>query len=728
MKLLPKRTYCLFLFVCFQLLSSLWYQSYGVMQITNDFPIDIPSSAAGPVYYSFEFVGISWGGADCGGISYSTVWGKTVQYGTVNGNKVRDNGVVHSMSEAIYRTCIDSEPLGYNCHQSYNGMVEPAVYSPNEDQGGCPYENGYLYNQPGPTPNGECWQLVTETSSGSGWTLEYTHPAYENVPLCYYYIEKSCWPPEVGAPQCYVIVFGWSSYYKIVLTLDQGASPPTLPGLPPGAVGARTGCQNCSSSPIPTAPGGAQPGQAGLTAWWPLDGDASEPFGGNSGTVVGGGAATFTAGQVLQGLDCNGNPAGISVPDSSALNFQASADFSIEGWIKPRTATTSFGVMSIAGKRSTPVNGNNSVALGYELCLVNGKLSFQISDSTATSPLNAGGTGADLRNNAWHHVAVTVRRSLADGGKLYVDGQFIATFDPTSKAGDLTTSQPFRIGMHPSSWLDCNYRGGIDEISLHNRSLSAVDIAAIWNAGRAGQSLNQQCRPFPSGLLGWWSGEGNGADVLGTHNGSIVGGGNVSFVLSEVGQGLDLNGTPAGVSVPTHAALNFGAGADLSIEAWIKPKTATTTYGVMALASKRSTPTWGNDDVALGYELCLIDGKLAFQISDNLATYPLVVGGTGSDLRDQKWHHVAVTLQRSLANGGKLYVDGQLLSTFDPTSKQGNLSTTEPFRIGIHASGWLNCNLKGGIDEVSLYNRALSSSEILGIYKSAGFGKCLPIQ
>src|SRR5205085_2479558 len=151
-------------------------------------------------------------------------------------------------------------------------------------------------------------------------------------------------------------------------------------------------------------------------------------------------------------------------------------------------------------------------------------------------------------------------------------------------------------------------------------------------------------------------------DVTDGNSGSVVG--NVSFVPGEVGIGMNCTGAPAGISISNNANLNFGPAADFSIECWVNPVVAATAYDVMSLVDKRVAP---NDVSSVGYELYLGSGKLAIQISDSLNKPYLLAGLAGPDMRNGLWHHVAASIQRTATNGGKLYVDGQLVSTFDPT-------------------------------------------------------------
>ena len=82
---------------------------------------------------------------------------------------------------------------------------------------------------------------------------------------------------------------------------------------------------------------------------------------------------------------------------------------------------------------------------GYALYLFNGQLGVQLADGTLLDFLSL---SADLRDGQWHHVAATIVRNSATGGKAYVDGVASATFNPTSKNGSLANNQPFLIGQN----------------------------------------------------------------------------------------------------------------------------------------------------------------------------------------------------------------------------------------------------------------------------------------
>jgi Concanavalin A-like lectin/glucanases superfamily len=223
------------------------------------------------------------------------------------------------------------------------------------------------------------------------------------------------------------------------------------------------------------------------------------------------------------------------------------------------------------------------------------------------------------------------------------------------------------------------------------------------------------CTPPPSGIISWWPAEGNGNDSVGTNIASVPVG--VTYAPGEVGQGFNFDGGANRIIVADVPELNFGANQDFSIEAWIQPDVATTDYGVMSIVEKRIAS--GGSDSPNGYEFCLVNGAVACRFEST------TFESTSPDLRDGFFHHVAMTVSRNSTTGGNLYVDGAVVLTFDPTALNGSLINSEPLRIGNHPALDLNCFFKGIIDEVSIYDRALSTNEIQAIYNAGSEGKCM---
>jgi hypothetical protein len=478
-----------------------------------------------------------------------------------------------------------------------------------------------------------------------------------------------------------------------------------------------------------------------MVSWWPLEGNGADIYGSNSGITQG--TPAFVAGKVGQAMSVNGTN-GISVPSSASLNFGANADLSIDAWIE--TTNTARNTLTIVDKRLiTGANIN-----GYVVYLYNGRLGVQL--GVGGSGQDAINLSNDLRNGQWHHIAITVDRDAATGGKAYVDGGLTGTFNPTARSGSLSNTQPLLIGKHATAAI-ANFIGEIDEVEIFSRVITGTEVASIYNAGSMGKchpsptptptstatpvhtptptatatatatpvhtptptptsTPTPTCAPIPAGMVSWWPLEGNGADVYGSNSGITQGA--PAFVPGKVGSAMSVNGTN-GISVPSSASLNFGAGVDLSIDAWIK--TSNTARNTLTIVDKRLI-SGANVN---GYVVYLYNGKLGFQLG---------VGGTGqdaidlsADLRNGQWHHMAITVDRDSATGGKAYVDGALTGTFNPTARSGNLSNNQPLLIGQHETAAI-ADFIGQIDEVEIFSRAITGADVASIYNAGSTGKC----
>lgn len=79
-----------------------------------------------------------------------------------------------------------------------------------------------------------------------------------------------------------------------------------------------------------------------------------------------------------------------------------------------------------------------------------------------------------------------------------------------------------------------------------------------------------------------------------------------------------------------------------------------------------------------------------------------------SDVVDASWHHVVYT---SSANAQSLFVDGQLEDTGTETA-----DTDSAYGLMVGARPFSSAYSKGRVDDVRLYNRALSTNEVSALY------------
>ncbi len=213
---------------------------------------------------------------------------------------------------------------------------------------------------------------------------------------------------------------------------------------------------------------------SGMVAWWPGEFSA-EDISGNTLNGAEQGGAIYSSGKVDQAFSFDGVNDYIEVPNASSLNF-GTGDFSIDAWVLTAGNT---GTHVLLDKRDL-----SSGYLGYEVFVSAGKIGLQLDDGNYTNF----GSNAQIANNQWHHIAITVERANTTGIKFYVDGVIISTGNPTVRTGSLTNTKPLRFGGLPNDVGFFN--GKIDELELFNRALDSSEVSAMFNAGSAGK-----CKP-----------------------------------------------------------------------------------------------------------------------------------------------------------------------------------------------------------------------------------------
>ncbi len=107
-------------------------------------------------------------------------------------------------------------------------------------------------------------------------------------------------------------------------------------------------------------------------------------------------------------------------------------------------------------------------------------------------------------------------------------------------------------------------------------------------------------------------------------------------------------------------------------------------------------------------------GAVRFGVDSKSTTKTTIASKSGLD--NGTWHHAAATLSSS---GMKLYVDGALVASNSSVTEARRM--TGSWRIGADTlAGWASAPsdgiFAGQIDEVAIYNTALSGTQIAAHY------------
>ena len=218
----------------------------------------------------------------------------------------------------------------------------------------------------------------------------------------------------------------------------------------------------------------------------------------------------------------------------------------------------------------------------------------------------------------------------------------------------------------------------------------------------------------PTGLVSWWTGDGTTDDVTGRNEPSLVNG--TTYASGMVGQAIDFDGIDDRVQLPDSESLKITD--SLTIEAWVLIRSAPEVNSGEIIF--RGDDRGGLDPYSLaayvtnevGFHIGSLDGGITLKA-------PVAFG---------EFVHVAGTLDDATGMM-RVYVNGELGAELE--------TNVRPFRdldpdsnpsIGIGNHGGYptsphNFPFDGLIDELAIYNRALTAEEIAGIYDAGSDGK-----
>jgi beta-lactamase regulating signal transducer with metallopeptidase domain len=233
------------------------------------------------------------------------------------------------------------------------------------------------------------------------------------------------------------------------------------------------------------------------------------------------------------------------------------------------------------------------------------------------------------------------------------------------------------------------------EVSLPVALIKSVRVSVLGKIGRP-----------TDGLIGLWSGEGNAVDSVAGNNGVLP---NVNFMEGVVGQAFlftpDNNPGYCGVQIADRP--EYALTKSLTIECWIRPR-GHSAYVIFFRGDHRP----GLDPYSLA-----MDGNqnLCFGICDGDNDHNVQVKtpvGLGA------WIHVAAVLDDD-AGTASIYTNGVLAAQMTTSVRPfAALEADQSPGVGIGNvnDGGNNFPFDGAIDEVALYNRALSADEVNASY------------
>jgi Concanavalin A-like lectin/glucanases superfamily len=222
---------------------------------------------------------------------------------------------------------------------------------------------------------------------------------------------------------------------------------------------------------------------------------------------------------------------------------------------------------------------------------------------------------------------------------------------------------------------------------------------------------------LPLGLVALWSGEeGDGNDSVGGNNMMLT---DISFAEGSVGHAFSFNGTSSSIKIPASPALDIGAGDGFTIMAWIKPSEVDGLHPIIQWSE-------GSNPLSLWIGIRPYEnGVLRSDITD--ADGNRFVVSNPDVLASGIFQHIALTYDK--ASGiGTWYLNGIIVAQRQLSGLVHTKGDLLISRRNTRQGDWSsNRSFAGLMDEIAIYNRALSAAEVQAVFTEQSKGETLPL-
>ncbi len=432
---------------------------------------------------------------------------------------------------------------------------------------------------------------------------------------------------------------------------------------------------------------------------------------GSSGAAADGVAKFYTSFQQPGALVGDANKSAsfagaqaIDVPFDAALN---TADFTVEVWAKTATIAN--------GARSPLYNRGAALGDGWLFFANNGSPVWTFRTYTGTTRNNINST-APVVANVWTHL-VGVYDSATTTTRFYVNG----VEQGSGLAGICTpnSSIPLRIGAagNDTGAAGVNaWDGGVDEVALYNTVLSPADILNHYQNGTNAARVT----PYPtlvqaSAPVGYWrlndpagpippapSNSGTlGVAWNGTYAGDILPG--VAGPVPPTYPGFESTNRAVSMTNGFTSAPAVVLGNNVTVTCWLKRADDATTGDL-------SWPVWlGDGGMHLNETTSTNPGELRYHWKGGNWGW-----SSGLFVPAEVWTFCAMVVEPTKAT---FYMsDGTTLRTAVNTATHAPLAVTSPLGFGGNQPGRGDRNYIGIMDESTVYDRALTQSEITALF------------
>lgn len=345
---------------------------------------------------------------------------------------------------------------------------------------------------------------------------------------------------------------------------------------------------------------------------------------------------------------------------------------------------------------------------GYKIYLTAaGLLCFGIDADSVWDPEDSVCTPSSVIDTKWHFVSAVKTASPSPTLALYFDGNQLAYKSSLTATGSLSgTSPPIYLGVD-SAGTGSSYAGWLDDIKIYDYARSQSQINTEYNSpdiskgSTANLGSNITEKNLSNGLVGYWK-----MDEASSPSLDYSGNGNIgtwtnspTSTNGKFGKGLSFAGTNDYLDISASSSLEPG---NITVASYIYVA-GNDTAGFLAHWNGSGSNGWS-------YEFSISSGKLSLMFQNGITNTVNIT--SSSSIPQNQWSQVAFTYDGSKVY---LYINGVQDSTY-ANYTGGIYYGASP---GFSHIGRADYEFNYSLDEVRIYNRALSANEISNLYEWA---------
>jgi outer membrane protein assembly factor BamB len=266
------------------------------------------------------------------------------------------------------------------------------------------------------------------------------------------------------------------------------------------------------------------------------------------------------------------------------------------------------------------------------------------------------------------------------------------------------------IGSHNSG--TATFNGKLDEVRIYDRALSEEEITALYDLEKPDYS-----KMLKEGLVAYYPFNGNAKDESGNgHDGKVNGVSPAADRNNTPKNAYEFFSKPGDIEIPHSESLSLDGG-DFAISMWLRfpsqlktdtPDQTSRSRAYGAVFSKRNTEDSENiNGIHIGI-FSYGEKGVSFGISDERLYY----SPAGGMLQDNSWRHYVFQKK-----GQNLFIHVDSKQSADRSiTVSDNYLNSAAIIIGANHQTRSKHNYQGMMDEVRIYNRALSEAEVKELY------------